>query len=74
MENKTRKAQWKYYKDDVVSSLRAIAGWVEKSKFDYEQQDFDVLLDEIKHNYAHYKALRDGQEEKTIKKANAIEL
>jgi|TARA_B100001939_G_C16803240_1_gene556599 hypothetical protein len=70
----TNKAQWKYYRDNVVSTLKTIAKYVEQGKYDYEQQDLDDLLDRAKHDYAHYLELRDGEKEKTISKANAIEL
>ena len=62
----TNKAQWKYYKESVVKSLRNIADYVEDGKHDYHQRDLDRLLDDIKYNHAHYIELRD----KTIKKIN----
>jgi|DEB0MinimDraft_4_1074332.scaffolds.fasta_scaffold143200_2 hypothetical protein len=61
----TRKAQWKYYKDDVVSTLRTIANFVDNGKYDYDQVDLDRLLDQVKYNHAHYIELRDGKNIKT---------
>lgn len=63
----TRKAQWKYYKKDVVSTLRTIANFVDNGKYDYDQVDLDRLLDQVKYNHAHYIRLRDG---KNIKEEN----
>tara|TARA_R100000734_G_C3317888_1_gene111426 strand:- start:2330 stop:2557 length:228 start_codon:yes stop_codon:yes gene_type:complete len=58
----TRKAQWKYYKDDVVNTLRTIANFVDNGKYDYDQVDLDRLLDQAKYNHAHYIRLRDGKD------------
>ena len=51
---KTNKAQWKYYKENVVQTLRTIAKYVEEGRHDYHQQDLDRLLDDVKYNHAHY--------------------
>mgnify|MGYP003673869438 CR=1 FL=1 len=73
MNDKPSKAQWKYYRDDVVGTLRTISNYVENGKYDYDQQDLDRLLDQVKYNYAHYIELRDGKEQKEINRANPIQ-
>ncbi len=73
MNSKTSKAQWKYYRDDVVSTLRTIANFIENGKYDYHQQDLDRLLDQAKYNHAHYIKLRDGKDERKANRRNAIE-
>lgn len=70
----TNKAQWKYYKESVVKTLRTIAKYVEEGKHDYHQQDLDRLLDDVKYNHAHYIELRDNKNQKSINKTKAIEL
>ena len=73
MNDKPSKAQWKYYRDDVVGTLRTISNYIENGKYDYHQQDLDRLLDQVKYNYAHYIELRDGKEQKEINRANPIQ-
>ena len=70
----TNKAQWKYYRDGVVSSLRTIAKYIEEGKYDYHQRDLDRLLDDIKYNHAHYIELRDKKNQKPDNKTKAIEI
>lgn len=73
MNDKPSKAQWKYYRDDVVRTLKTISNYIENGKYDYDQQDLDRLLDQVKYNHAHYIELRDGREKKETNRANAIE-
>lgn len=70
---KTNKAQWKYYRDGVVSSLRTIAKYIEEGNHDYRQQDLDRLLDDVKYNHAHYIQLRDKKNQKPNNRTKAIE-
>ena len=73
MNDKPSKAQWKYYRDDVVGTLRTIANYIENGKYDYDQQDLDRLLDQVKYNHAHYIELRDGKKKKKFNRANPIQ-
>ena len=70
----TNKAQWKYYKENVVQSLRTIAKYIEEGRHDYNQQDLDRLLDDVKYNHAHYIMLRDRIDKNWVNTTKPIEL
>jgi len=48
------KAQWKYYRDDCISTLRAIADFLEDQKYDYDQRDLERLLTKVVENHEVY--------------------
>ena len=61
-KHRTKKANWKIYRDEVTHTLRTIAKWIEDPKTpDYHDEDLDMLLDEAKHNYKIYKKEKHGE-------------
>ena len=42
------------HKETAIQSLEAIAHWMRISSFDYEIQDLDVVLNEVKQDYKRY--------------------
>jgi hypothetical protein len=42
------------HKETAIQSLEAIAHWMRSSSFDYEIQDLDRVLNEVKQDYKRY--------------------
>lgn len=42
------------HKETAIQSLESIAHWMRISSFDYEIQDLDKVLDEVKQDYKKY--------------------
>lgn len=42
------------HKETAIQSLESIANWMRISSFDYEIQDLDKVLDEVKQDYKKY--------------------